>query len=177
MRLPATPYELVDYRPLSRVKRIDVFAKLTPEEFAFARHVGEARQREAEAVGRRDRYGFEGLDPIDNHIHGAASEMLVAKALRRTWLPVVEDPKTLPSDVGSNIQVRHTRHPTGRLILHPADQDDQRFVLVRPRYPEHVIVGWILGRDGKKEKWWEEPIPGRAAFFVPNKELHQLDSW
>lgn len=73
-------------------------------------------------------------------------------------------------------QVRSTTHDKGRLVLHPGDSDDDRFVLVSGRNGRYELCGWILGRDGKLAEYWDDPVGGRPAFFVPRNVLHALDA-
>ena len=72
-------------------------------------------------------------------------------------------------------QVRSTRGPTNRLIVHKTDHDDKRYILVRADLPRFVLVGWILGRDAKRDEWWTDPTgKGRWAYFVPASALHPM---
>lgn len=77
-------------------------------------------------------------------------------------------------DVGP-IEVRTTLHKTGRLIVHPKDDDDAPFVLVRAhRSPIYEIIGWQTGRECKKEEYWEDVGCGRPGFYLPNDKLRSL---
>ena len=77
-------------------------------------------------------------------------------------------------DVGE-YQVRTSSHPKARLILHPYDDDNDKFYSVIGANGKYNIVGWIMALDGKKEEYWEDPTGhGRYAFFVPTNALEKL---
>lgn len=105
------------------------------------------------------------------HIEGAAAEFVVAKKRSRFWNAVVaaEGFRGLPGDVGE-MQVRSTWRRDGCLLLHESDPDDATFMLVTGALPTFRIVGWMLGRDGKKSEFWRSDT-GRPAFFVPQRVL------
>jgi hypothetical protein len=71
------------------------------------------------------------------------------------------------------VQTRTTSYdgPNLGLILHPEDRDNDPFVLVQLHLPEALVIGWIMGRDGKRARYWTELQPGRPCFFVPAREL------
>lgn len=134
------------------------------------RHVDNLRKQ------RHDAHGFKG-DGWGANIEGALAEMAVAVKLNRYWLPVTEGSlDALPGDVGK-VQVRSTKNPNGRLILHRDDPDDAHFIFVRGPFLERnglrfTLVGWIKGTDAKREEWWADPSgSNRPAFFVPNEAL------
>ena len=121
---------------------------------------------------RGDRYGAPALTYWETDIESACAEMALAKALGLYWQSVVTHPEVLEGDVGS-WQVRWTKRPDGRLILHEADRNDQRYTLIVGQSPVFDIVGWILGKDGKQPQYWFEG-DGRPAFFVPRSALHPI---
>lgn len=74
-------------------------------------------------------------------------------------------------DVGKKTQVRSTRWPNGRLIVHDDSKDDEYFVLVR----QHVtfeVVGWQKGREAKQLAKRETHRANGTALFVPNCYLN-----
>jgi len=112
---------------------------------------------------------------------GALGELAVSLALPFPW-----DGKIFTNeqwlrwrqsghDLGP-LEVRATKHPTGRLIIHPRDPDDSPFVLVRlHRYPTLEIVGWCYGHEGKDRSYWKDVGYGRPCFYVPNQKLKPVE--
>lgn len=145
---------------------------LAPAEMMQAATVGLIRQLQNLRDQREPAHGAGDEKDWQKHVEGALGEFALAKVLDR-----------FPSgahgfrarDVGK-WQVRTTRHPDGRLILHHSDADDDRFVLVTGVNGDYVLRGWILGRDGKQQKWWVDPSgKNRPAYFVPQSALRPLD--
>jgi hypothetical protein len=108
------------------------------------------------------------------HVRGCLGELAVAKALGRYWDPVRD--RVHAGDVGS-LEIRHTDHLTGRLLLHPEDGDDAAYILVCGEPPVLRIPGWIFGRDGKRDEYLSQPDPSRApAYWVPQSALRPLET-
>lgn len=152
---------------------------LNAADIAAADAVATKRNSENRRVGRKD--GKVLKNSIDIDIQGARSEQAVAKGLNMQW-----DGSFLPDDVwkiwrnvGHDVQqleVRSTRHPNGRLILHPDDCDDSPFILVLAHNdPEFEIVGWFLGKDGKRKEWWVDVGYGRPCYYVPRDQMRSMD--
>jgi hypothetical protein len=149
-----------------------VRVRLTEHQLRQAAQAGVERQILAIRNGRRDSHGFEG-DGWGLHIEGACAELAVAKCRNKFWEAVVDVPEGLEGDVG-RAQVRSTRRASGCLLVHPDDPDPAPFVLVIVRSPyEYDVVGWIEGRNAKREEWWRTDT-GRPAFFVPQSALNPL---
>ena len=96
--------------------------------------------------------------------------MYVALTLNQSWRPFVSKPGELIADVGLTIQVRHTRHNHGCLIVYENEKDDQSFVLVTGISLNQKIVGWIQGRDAKNQSFWKQSARF-PAYFVPQEAL------
>lgn len=121
------------------------------------------------------------LDKTNKFVHGwdvdieaACAEMVVGKFFGIYWDGSVNTWKK--PDVGS-LQVRHTQHENGCLIVRPPDSGDENFILVTGATPRYFIHGWIKGKDAKDPRFWRDKagkIVG-AAWFVPQGELHPID--
>ena len=140
----------------------------------FAAAVGGIMRRMTALKGH---YAAPHGDPKDSlwdiDIEGCAAELLVAKALNRYWWgSAVDSFKQVPGDVGRG-QVRHTRFPNGRLVLHDSDPDDVPFVLVVGEYPHQRIAGWMVGKDGKRPEYWDTHVD-RPCYMVPQSELQPI---
>lgn len=146
---------------------------LTQAQMFQAAVEGCMRQLRAFANGRRHRHGHDGTDNWTMHIEAAGAEVAVARLTGRFWCA-----SFLPDyagDIGVGLQVRHTARATGRLILHPTDDDRHVFVLARGLMPEYDLAGWIVARDGKRLEWWRELQPGRGAYVVEACHLRPME--
>jgi len=150
---------------------------LTPSEMVSAGAVGLQRHVANIAAGRTDRHGATPGD-FAPHILGALGEMATAKALGMFWSPSSTFATRNAGDLPGGVEVRTTGHPSGRLLLHPSDPDDRRYVLVVAAPPVFEVVGWLVGATGKQERWWSDPSgKGRPAFFVDRKALQPITEW
>jgi hypothetical protein len=147
---------------------------LTEWEQKLADLIGKARRDESEK-SKVNRRGLKAdyTTLLDLDIEGAAGEIAAARALNRYWHASVNVGKEAP-DVGTNIQVRATKHLNGSLIITNSDPDDQIYVLVTGTRPNYKIVGWIRGCDGKKEQYVRAPNNRPPAYFVPQTALKKV---
>ena len=153
-----------------------IVVTLSPSELLHGAMCGVYRQVQNIRRRRRDRFGAEVEAGWQLHICGALGELAVAKHLGRYWIGmgVLGD---LEADDFAGGQVRWATRPTDRLILHESDPDNARFVLVTGVTDEFLLHGWILGSDGKQKRFWNDPVGGRPAFFVPRSELRDIRAW
>ncbi len=144
--------------------------RLTSSELLMAAQAGCFRHVEDVYKQRDDRYGANrGADGWRIDIQGAAGEMALAKALKLYWSGkgVLGAP-----DVGEH-QARTITNASHSLLMHKSDEWNRRFYLVHYNAPEFTIIGYILGKDAKMERWWSDPTgQGRPAYFVPQDALH-----
>jgi hypothetical protein len=147
---------------------------LTWSEICVATQIATMRRISNLRLGTARRYGYE-----DDYNHvwqseviSCLAEMAVAKHLDHFWCGSVGDYSA--PDVNPIYEVRSTEWPDGRLILHPEDHDNAPYILARVNQSKVTLVGWLLGREGKREEWWTSVRPERYSFFVPNDELHDI---
>ena len=160
------------YRLLKGVDGIEVVEiVLNKSEMLHAALVGATRQIDNLFKGRADNYGAEVEAGWQKHLGGACGEKVVSRLLDHYWSGNMGHLR-LP-DV-AEIQIRTSSRDDGDLILHPEDNDDDRFILVTGVGPRFVVRGWIVARDGKRDVWWRDPARGRPAFFVPQSELSPM---
>lgn len=147
---------------------------LTFPEMMLAAQVAAMRRVQGMKHNRAKTYGYGfDSDPLwQTDAISCLAEMALAKQLDRFWSGTVGD--ITAADVGTFYQVRATEHPTGRLILHPKDKDEQPFVLARVAGSRVDLMGWVYGRDGKLQNFWEALRPMRFAFVVPTELLHDM---
>jgi hypothetical protein len=101
-------------------------------------------------------------------VEGAASEYAVAKLLRLPW----SGNASKGVDIEPNIDVKSTKHESGRLLVTPDAEDDWKFVLVTGAMPTYKVIGWMWGRDAKREEWLTVLDPRRpACYAVPQDKL------
>lgn len=117
-------------------------------------------------------------DNWDRDVEATAAEMVVAKALGKYYEPTVNN---LHGTDTCGLQVRHTRIPSGQLIVRDKDKDSDIFVLVTGESGRYEVRGWMEGREAKSEKYLRRPeqLPGIAArgipaYFVPQSDLRPL---
>lgn len=105
---------------------------------------------------------------------GALGEIAVAKLLNRYWAGNVGNLKARDVD---GLQVRSSSLHRN-LILHHEDADDDPFVFVAIDRNTAMVCGWLLGKEGKDEKYWRTDID-RPAFFVSDRYLKPFkkDDW
>lgn len=125
--------------------------------------------------GTRDKYGAAGPGNggFDMDVYGAVVEFAVAQHFNLHWRGRVGVVRAI--DVGGCIEAKSARRDGDCLLLHPESPDDLPFVLgVIRTLPVVELRGWILARDGKLDKFWQDPIGGRPAFFVPQAALQPM---
>ena len=146
---------------------------ITPAQFYFAARVGLDRSVQNIRKSARPRYG---ADPYtgryDHSIQGALAEFIVAKYTGRFWDGSLGAYHA--ADVG-RLQVRSSPRDDASLCLHPADADEEAFVLVTGAAYTWTIHGWTYARDGKRPDYWGDPTGrNRPAFWVPQHDLRPL---
>lgn len=151
--------------------------RLTEEEHLLAAMAGVFRRVRSTAIGKKDNAGHTGRDPWSMEVEGCCAEMAAAKALGVYWTG--QQGQGARDILG--FEVRHTEHPLGRLrVKRHGDPDDVPFLLVVGAMGSYVVVGWMLGKDAKQEKWLDDPGNRyRGAkrekwdYWVPQAELHK----
>jgi hypothetical protein len=106
----------------------------------------------------------------DNTIEGAIAELAVAQALGLFWQPSEGVQTKGAPDVGP-LEVKHTHHAEGDLLVPKHAPDDRPFVLVVGAAPTYGVVGWRLGKEAKHKRWWHRPW---ETYRVPQTELHGI---
>ncbi len=143
---------------------------LTSSEILQAALVGVMRQTANIRDGRSNAHGLPDGRDWQVHIEGALGECAFAKFMGLFWSGALGQLKA--DDVGL-WQVRTNARTNGDLIIHERDANDRKFALVRGTAPHYDVVGWIFGKDGKRQEFWKDPTrKGRPAFFVPETALN-----
>lgn len=146
---------------------------LTQEDIEQAKKVARIRNEKAIlAHADPQKYGFKG-ENLSLHVEGALAEKAASKALELEW--DIGPWQKRSWDIG-NLQIRSTKYTTGKLIVRPADDENDTFVLVISRSPKFEIKGWIKGKDAKKEEWIYSSNGRPPAWFVPQSQLNSIDT-
>jgi hypothetical protein len=78
-------------------------------------------------------------------------------------------------DVGKDNDVRCTPRADGSLIIHKNDDDNRKYWLMVGKNGTYEVKGWLLGKDGKNERYWSDPSgKNRPAYFVPQSALKDI---
>jgi hypothetical protein len=108
----------------------------------------------------------------DTQIVSAQGEIAVSKYLNLYWSGLSDIIKAVDVGGENGAEVRTRTQHWYELMLHKTDNDRPFVLVTAERPPAFRLVGWILGRDGKLQKYWgEHGARGRPAFFVPHSEL------
>lgn len=151
---------------------------LTDDDVNLAHDVARQRNGSQRDFGRAD--GLVKGSSLDRDVEGALAELAVSRALNLPWdgkwlpIPVWDTWKHEGNDVG-RLEIRSTALSTGRLILHPSDKDHSPYLLVLSHAkPTFKMVGWILGKEGKQDKYWRDNVP-RPCYMVRQEDLRNMD--
>lgn len=153
-----------------------VVVELTYEEWRAARDEAERRHNFDRARKYKGRNGgpTEGKKAFMAGYIGTLGEMVVASYLGlKDYLYLDKVPKRGSCDLpGIDVKTR-SRHGA-RLIIQWDEHPDKIYVAVSIENAESRIYGWIRGGDGMKDCYWDDPVGGRAAYFVPMWALKPL---
>lgn len=151
---------------------MSVEVRLTRDELLFAAQGAMVRNVDALLKGRRSIFGDPHRELWINNVVGAIGECAAAKHYGRYWTPCYEQP-TGVSDLRPGEQVRATTRTDGGLRLYERDRDDHAFLLVVVRAPVCHLVGWLRGRDGKRDEWGRNTT-GERQWLVPQRALRPI---
>lgn len=150
---------------------------LKREEFLYAGKIGITRHVDDKIAGRKNKHGAGRGDEWGHDTIGSLGELAAAKYLGIYWNGNLG--RLGAADVG-NLEVRSCGEEGHSLILHKAQEGDNpgsifiQAVVSEHLFPEVKLEGWIRARNGQKEKYWEDPVGGRPAYFVPSDLLNPM---
>ena len=136
----------------------------------IAAHIG--MMRRAQALEDRANGKITGPDYGSwiKDIESACAESVVAEWYDHNWDPSIGYDA---GDVGP-YEVRWTDDHNNRLILHDRDKDYKPYILVTGLAPTYYMQGWLFGCEGKRQENVDDPVGGRAAYFVSQRKLHSM---
>jgi hypothetical protein len=141
---------------------------LSASEMMLAAQAGVMRTVENMVRGANGNHGS-AVDDWTMSIEGALAEWAASKAIGIHW----PGKGQMRSADAGNLQIRSTPRPDGCLILHPADNDGDMFVLMVGSGRNWQPKGFMRAQEGKIEKYWKEGVRS-PAFFVPQSALHPI---
>jgi len=134
-------------------------------------------QRQFRAIQRnaKDNQGDITKDEFSTNIHGAIAEATVAKALG-LYCNLASADRAV-ADVGSNVEVRSSPNLKAKMPIRKKDRDNVKYYFVVGTYPDTKIVGWLYGRDCKKDCYWiandkDGNLLNRPYWAVPQSDLN-----
>ena len=155
-----------------------IFVELTDRELRIAGGVARIRYTAGVNAGaNKQKYGTV-ENSLQLHVRGCLGEIAAAKGLNRYWHGGGTDYYN-DTDLGIE-QVRMTSHvKIGRLIIRPDDIEkpsiDQPWILVlQESKTKYILSGWIIGREGVKPEYIDNPNDRSPAYFVPQSALRSF---
>jgi hypothetical protein len=153
---------------------VGVNVALTPDEQKAYARVGIDRRINAMARKRKGAHGFNrDFEGWQIDVEGALCEGAAAKALGLAYVPTDDALDTLLGDIGPGLQVRGTKYPSGSLLIHDKDPDDDIYILVTGIDGNYVLRGWIQAKHGKQPNFWRV-YKGRGSYWVGQQFLQPM---
>ena len=148
---------------------------LTPFEIEIATHVAAARSNNGRINNRTQRNNLaeEKRESVDKQ--GALCELAFCKIMNLYW-DFNLDRIGLP-DVEPCFDIKGTSYWDGKLIVKLNEPDNFIYVLVVSHKNRFKACGFLNGARAKNIKYFDEPVPGRPAFFVPQSDLISMQEF
>lgn len=74
-------------------------------------------------------------------------------------------------DLEDWIDVKGISESYHRLIIQPKKPEQWAYLLVdASQHPRYEIVGWCWGYEGKKQKYWDDPVGQRGGYFIDRND-------
>jgi hypothetical protein len=140
----------------------------------YADNVAALRQATAFFNGRQNANGLTGSfdELLWFHRRGTRCEAVGKLYMNPiVWHAFAERITGLP-DLGDFIDVKGRRLWRHKMLVQLDDEDNFAFLSVcSEQHPDYAICGWLWGHEAKNDKFRDDPVGGRPAYFVPQKEL------
>jgi hypothetical protein len=138
---------------------------LNPAEVEVATVIGTHRERISRLRGFHDDSHTARGKSLGQNVDAAGAELAASKATGCRWNMTVGDDLDEP-DLWPHVEVRHTTHANGGLIIRPRDKDGRIFVFVVGTMPDYCVVGWTPVGEARRDDYrWED------AWKVPQEHL------
>jgi hypothetical protein len=137
---------------------------LNPAEVEVATAIGTYREKLSSERGYRDNSHIEKGESLEQNIDAAGAELAASKFTGCRWNMTIGEDLDEP-DLWPHVEVRHTTHGAGGLIVRAKDKPGRLFVLVVGTCPRYRVVGWKCSDDARCDefRWndvWKVPQSG-----------------
>jgi hypothetical protein len=109
-------------------------------------------------------------------VAGAIGEMAVAKYLGIEELAFVYNDHYAKFDLPPNIDVKTSLGHNRRLPIFLNEDPLKLFVFVTYAYQVIRLQGWILGQDGMKKEFVDNPVGRGDSYYVPKFALNEMST-
>lgn len=110
---------------------------------------------------------------IADGVGGIMGEIACSQIMNLAWVPGGKE--ISGGEVGGVIEVRHTEHMDGHLLIYHKDSDRSIFAMMVGSYPDFWLRGFKLGTDCKHADFWHATADP-PCWWVPQIELGTLDA-
>jgi hypothetical protein len=136
----------------------------TLAEVEVATVIGTYREKLSSERGYRDNSRIEKDESLAQNIDAAGAELAASKLTNCRWNMTTGDNLAEP-DLWPHVEVRHTTHDAGGLIVRAKDKPGRLFVLVVGTLPRYCVVGWKRIDEARCDgyRWndvWKVPQSG-----------------
>lgn len=115
------------------------------------------------------------LERLQEETVGCCAELAMGKLVDRYFIPTVGTFHDV-ADYLKDLEIRATAREDGRLIVRDNDHPQRRYVFATVTGQAVTFHGWLYGHEAKQDRWLTNPNGYRQAWFVPQRELHPIDS-
>lgn len=157
---------------------------LGPDEIAVAKLIGSRRFGTSRRANSPCRHYPHDNQSEEQDWHAAGAEIAACRALGGWWCAISSvGADNAGADInvrGRKIQVRHSIHTSGFLMIYPEDNSSLPFVFVVGQLPNYRVAGWIMASVAKDPARWTETNPRTGkplrcpAFVSEQSDLNPL---
>jgi hypothetical protein len=144
---------------------------LNPAEVKVATVIGTYRENVSRSRGFRDSSHTGKAKSLEQNVDAAGAELAASKLTCCRWNMTIGEDLDEP-DLWPHVEVRHTTHDGGGLIVRAKDKPGRLFVLVVGTLPRYRVVGWKRIDDARRDEYrwqdaWKVPQSGLIRFGAP----------
>ena len=144
------------------------------DEWAIHNAATEAYFSQRGNLGRVQRYNLDlnSHDRVGELAESMAAEVVVAVYFKLDY-NVRECKGKRFADVGNNLEIRHSKHDFGSLIIYPNDRDEDVAILVVGKSPTYRIAGWIPIKMARRPRYKKA---GQESWWVSQDDLQPIEN-
>lgn len=152
------------------IQRLIARVEFSQEELFAHATAGAIRQVMCILRGAKPSEGAGNFNDWQITVEGVLGEAALSKFLNRYQTGMV---KKGAIDVGDMYEARKSKHHNYLMRMTRDDKDDLPYWFLTGINGKYIVQGWIMGGDGKQEKWWGvNQRPDHPAFWVPQSMLN-----